>query len=135
MSKGPADRPVPDVVGKTIAEASNLLGQAGFTVEPDAPRRPSTVDGGPRHPHRPARRHACSPKGAAVTVVVSTGPAESAVPSVDRPHRGQRHQHASTAPASRAVVEEDATDDPTEDGRVVDQDPDGNTDAPNGLAR
>src|SRR4029450_3950611 len=32
VSSGPADRNIPDVTGKTVAEASNQLGQAGFKV-------------------------------------------------------------------------------------------------------
>ena len=75
----PAQRAVPDVVGTTLAEASNLLGQAGFAVEPDrpSPRTPSTegtVIGTDPAAGTP------QPKGATITVVVSSGPAPVEVP-------------------------------------------------------
>ena len=80
VSKGPADRPVPDVVGKTIAEASNLLGQAGFTVNQTSEASDTVEEGRVIRTDPPA--DTVRPKGTAVTVVVSSGPAESTVPSV-----------------------------------------------------
>ena len=54
VSKGPADRPVPNVVGKTITEASNLLGQAGFSVNQTLGavrhRRGRAASSAPSHP-------------------------------------------------------------------------------------
>ena len=129
VSKGPADRPVPNVVGKTIAEASNLLGQAGFTVSQTS--EPSnTVEEGVVIRTDPVA-DTPRPKGSSVTVVVSSGPAESTVPSVI----GLTEANAINTLNSRgfsATVEEVPTDDPTQDGRVVDQDPAGNTTAPDG---
>ena len=45
MAFGETSLPVPDVVGRPIAEASNLLGQAGFTVK-EVSQASDTVDAG-----------------------------------------------------------------------------------------
>jgi len=129
VSKGPADRPVPDVVGKTIAEASNLLGQAGFAVKQTSEASDTVEEGKVIRTDPPA--DTVKPKGSAVTVVVSTGPAESVVPSVVGLTEANAINTVNGA-GFQAVVEEVATDDPTQDGRVVDQDPNGNTMAKNG---
>jgi serine/threonine-protein kinase len=66
------------------------------------------------------------PKGSAVTVVVSTGPSETNVTDVV----GQTEGNARTLLEQQGfvvLVEDQPTDDPTQDGRVVDQNPDGNT--------
>ena len=116
-----ADRPVPDVVGKTIAEASNLLGQAGFAVEPDV-RALDTVEEG-----RVIRTDPPADTGAAEGRRRHRGrverPGGERRPDVVGLIGGQRHQHHRAATGFRAVVEEVATDDPAQDGRVVDQDP------------
>ena len=129
VSKGPADRPVPNVVGKTIAEASNLLGQAGFTANQTSEASDTVAEGLVIRTDPPADTP--RPKGSAVTVVVSTGPAESAVPSVVGLTEANAINTVNGA-GFQAVVEEVATDDPTQDGRVVDKIQDGNAMAMNG---
>jgi serine/threonine-protein kinase len=129
VSKGPADRPVPDVVGKTIAEASNLLGQAGFAVNQTSEPSDTVEEGRVIRTSPPA--DSVQPKGTAVTVVVSSGPAEGVIPDVV----GQSEANAINiinGEGFRAVVEEVATDNAAQDGRVVDQNPDGNTTAVKG---
>jgi len=129
VSKGPADRQVPDVVGRTIAEASNLLGQAGFSVSQTS--EPSdTVEEG-RVIRTDPVAETVRPKGAAITVVVSSGPAESTVPSVVGLTEANAINTLSGSGFNAVVVEQD-TDDPTQDGRVIDQDPGGNTTADDG---
>ena len=129
VSKGPAARPVPEVVGRTIAEASNLLGQAGFSVNQTS--EPSdTVEEGRVIRTDPAAE-TVRPKGTAVTVVVSSGPAESAVPSVVGLTEANAINTLSSGGFNPVVVEQD-TSSSAEDGRVIDQDPDGNTIALNG---
>jgi beta-lactam-binding protein with PASTA domain len=129
VSKGPADRPVPDVVGKTISEASNLLGQAGFTVNQTT--EPSNeIDEGVVIRTDPVKG-TVRPKGSTVTVVVSSGPAESTVPFVI----GLTRENARNVIESNGfiVAEEGDTTGCSPDGiRVVDQDPAGNTTAPDG---
>ena len=129
VSQGPADRPVPNVVGKTIAEASNLLGQAGFAVNQTSEPSDTVDEGRVIRTNPPA--DSVQPKGTAVTVVVSSGPAESLIPDVVRQSEANAINIINGA-GFRAVVEEIATDDSTQDGRVVDQNPDGNTSAVNG---
>ncbi len=80
VSSGPATADVPDVVGKTEAEATATLKQAGFTVAPseqfsaDAPK-------GEVVSQTPAG-NATAPSGSAVKIVVSKGPDLVTVPSL-----------------------------------------------------
>jgi beta-lactam-binding protein with PASTA domain/predicted Ser/Thr protein kinase len=126
VSIGPADRPVPDVVGRTIAEASNLLGQAGFSVnqtsEPSNTVEEGRVIRTDPAPGTPA------PRDSAVTVVVSSGPAEGVVPSVVGLTEANAINTISGAGFSPVVQEQD-TADPSQNGRVLDQNPDGNATA------
>jgi serine/threonine-protein kinase len=129
VSKGPADRPVPDVVGRTIAEASNLLGQAGFTVNQTSEPSTTVEEGIVIRTDPPA--DTVRPKGSAVTVVVSSGPPETTVRDVV----GQTEQNARSILEGQGfvvVVEQRPTNDESQDGRVVDQDPNGNTSARTG---
>jgi eukaryotic-like serine/threonine-protein kinase len=126
VSKGPADRPVPNVVGRTISEASNLLGQAGFTVNQTSEASNTVEEGRVIRTDPPA--DTVRPKGSAVTVVVSTGPPEAEV----KPVIGQTEGNARSileADGFVVLVENVVTDDAAEDGRVVDQDPAGGTTA------
>jgi eukaryotic-like serine/threonine-protein kinase len=124
VSKGPAPREVPDVVGRTIAEASNLLGQAGFTVKQSAEASNDVPEGEVIRTDPAAGT--TQPKGATITVVVSTGPAEGPVPSVVGLTEANAINTLNNAGFSPDVVEQD-TDDPTQDGRVISQDPAANT--------
>ena len=131
VSKGPADRPVPDVVGKTIAEASNLLGQAGFTVnqtsEASEHRR-----GGPRHPHRPAGRHGAARRARRSRWSCRPARRGERRPSRRGPDRGERHQHHRRAPGSgRSSRRWRPTTRPRTAAWSI-QDPAGNTTAANG---
>ena len=129
VSTGPADRAVPDVVGRTIAEASNLLGQAGFTVNQTSEPSDTVEEGRVIRTDPPA--DSLQPKGTTVTVVVSTGPATATVPSVVGLTEANAINTLSSRGFSADVVEQD-TSDPTQDGRVISQDPGGNTTAPEG---
>ena len=129
VSKGPADRPVPDVVGRTIAEASNLLGQAGFTVNQTS--EPSnTVEEGRVIRTDPAA-DTVRPKGSSVTVVVSSGPAMEVVPSVECLTQENARKIIEGNGFAVHVTEQDTTD-PSEVGRVISQDPGANTEAEQG---
>ena len=92
VSKGPAPREVPDVVGRTIAEASNLLGQAGFAVN-QTTEPSNTVDEGDVIRTDPARRDDPA-EGRGHHGRRVERPRGERRPVGDRPHRGQRHQHA-----------------------------------------
>ncbi|MET0902188.1 MAG: Stk1 family PASTA domain-containing Ser/Thr kinase [Acidimicrobiales bacterium] len=127
VSKGPADRPVPNVVGKTVAEASNLLGQAGFSVNQTSEPSSSVEEGRVIRTDPPA--DAVRPKGSAVTVVVSSGPAEVLVPLVEDLLRASARSVLESA--GFAVAEQGATtaDCSEEELRVDSQNPAGNTTA------
>jgi eukaryotic-like serine/threonine-protein kinase len=124
VSKGPAPREVPAVVGRTIAEASNLLGQAGFAVNQTSAPSSTVPEGTVISTDPPAG--SVQPKGTAITVVVSSGPAEGTVPSVVGLTEANALNTINSAGFSPTVVEQD-TADATQDGRVIDQDPNGNT--------
>ncbi len=129
VSSGPEDRPVPDVSGRTLAEASNLLGQNGFavtqtteassTVPKDRVIRTDPPAGTPQ------------PKGAEITVVVSSGPNTVTVPTVV----GLSEANAIKTLQDKGFVvdvKERETVDPAQDGRVISQDPAGNSTADEG---
>jgi eukaryotic-like serine/threonine-protein kinase len=129
VSKGPADRPVPNVVGKTITEASNLLGQAGFSVNQSSEPSDTIEEGRVIRTEPPA--DTVRPKGSAVTVVVSTGPATALVPSVVCLSEANAIDTIEDLGFNASVTEQDTTD-PTEVGRVISQDPTANTEAEQG---
>jgi serine/threonine-protein kinase len=126
VSKGPAPREVPDVVGRPIAEASNLLGQAGFAVRQTSEPSSTVPEGEVIRTDPPAG--STQPKGATITVVVSSGPAESPVPSVVGLTEANALNTLNNAGFEPTVDEQD-TDDPTQDGRVISQTPAPNTPA------
>jgi serine/threonine-protein kinase len=122
VSKGPAARPVPDVVGRTIAEASNLLGQAGFAVQ-QVTEPSSTVEEGVVIRTDPPPE-SVQPKGTAITVVVSSGPDEQPVPSVVGLTEANAINTLNGQGFKPVVVEQDTAVE-SEDGRVILQDPAG----------
>ena len=129
VSTGPADRPVPDVVDRPVAEASNLLGQAGFTVNQTS-EASSTVEEGRVIRTNPAAGTP-TPKGTTVMVVVSTGPAEETVPSVVGLTEAVAIDRLRSKGFNPVVVEQN-TADPSQNGRVISQTPGDNTSAPVG---
>jgi len=125
VSRGPAPVTVPNVIGFPYDQAASELQRAGFgvaRVEVDSDLTKGIVvgqdpDGG-----------GSSAKGSTVTLSVSKGPTTSAVPDVTN----QEVDVAKTTLEGagfrvRTVVED--TDDPTQDGIVVSQDPIGGTQA------
>jgi serine/threonine-protein kinase len=129
VSSGPEERPVPDVAGNTVAEASNILGQNGFTVDQTS-ESSSTVDEGTVIRTDPAAGTP-QPKGATITVVVSSGPATATVPSVIGLSEANAINTVESQGFVANVVEQD-TDDPSQDGRVIAQSPEGNSSAEEG---
>jgi len=124
VSSGPEERPVPDVSGRTVAEASNILGQNGFTVTQRSEPSTTVEEGRVIGTEPPADTPL--PKGATVTLVVSSGPPEVEVPLVE----------GLTESGARTTIEGEgltfastttATCSPADDGEVVDQNPDAGT--------
>jgi beta-lactam-binding protein with PASTA domain len=129
VSSGPEERPVPDVSGRTVSEASNVLGQNGFEVDQTS-ESSATVEEGTVIRTDPAAGTP-QPKGSVITLVVSSGPATVTVPSVV----GLSEANAINTLQSKGfvpnVLEQDTVD-PSQDGRVIDQNPEGNSSAEEG---
>lgn len=81
VSDGAADRPVPEVVGRTLDAAAFELGRSGLTVGEIHQRDDPTVPAGAVVSVSPSAGTVV-PIDTAVEVVVSNGPAQVAVPDV-----------------------------------------------------
>ncbi len=130
VSSGPEERPVPDVSGRTVADASNLLGQNGFTVAQRS-EASTTVEEGKVIRTDPAAETPL-PKGATVTLIVSSGPPKVEVPSVV----GLTANGAKTTLESRGfgfASTETAACTPDEANQVIDQNPDAGTEVDPGT--
>lgn len=73
--------PVPDVVGKTQAEAEALIVQAGFTVGPVTPEFSADQEAGVVMDQSPVA-NASAEKGSAIALTVSKGPEQVEVPDL-----------------------------------------------------
>jgi len=122
-SKGTNLVDLPDVVGQQEVEATSTLERLGFIVdvdERDADQAEGEVIG---QDPGPGSRLA---KGDTVTIIVSSGAGSVIVPDVE----GQTESSARGNLTSRGlsvIVDEQSTDDPSEDDRVIDQAPAGGT--------
>jgi serine/threonine-protein kinase len=74
-------RTIPDVTGRTVAEATNILGQSGYTYAGSTDEASATVPNG-RVIRSDPPQGTSAPQGTGVTLVVSTGPPTTAVPDV-----------------------------------------------------
>ena len=127
VSSGPAERPVPNVAGRSVGEASNLLGQAGFTVTQTSEASETVEEGLVIRTDPPA--DTVLPRDSAVAIIVSSGPPEVTVTSVVGL---TRNNAINSLQAAGFVVELQGDDPECSDLEVVDQDPDGNSTAPRG---
>jgi beta-lactam-binding protein with PASTA domain/predicted Ser/Thr protein kinase len=120
VSSGKGQSPVPDVSGRTVADASNLIGQAGFKVtQSEAPS--ATVPEGRVIRTDPAAGTPID-KNSTVELVVSSGAEEVDVPGVV----GLSQANATnvlTTQGFKVNVEEKETANPTQVGKVIEQDP------------
>jgi beta-lactam-binding protein with PASTA domain len=129
LSSGAGETQVPDVAGLTATEAANQLGRAGFqVVTADEPS--SRVEKGLVIRTDPAA-DATLQKGEKVTVYVSSGPSTSTVPSVVDL---SPEQAVATLRAEGFTVQQQTrtTLDPNEDGLVIAQSPEGDSEAASG---
>jgi beta-lactam-binding protein with PASTA domain/tRNA A-37 threonylcarbamoyl transferase component Bud32 len=81
VAEKPSTIDVPDVSGKSVAAASNLLGQDNLLVGTTSDQSSSTVPAGDVIGTSPAVGTAVKP-GSTVNLIVSSGPAQATVPSV-----------------------------------------------------
>ncbi|HLT16729.1 MAG TPA: Stk1 family PASTA domain-containing Ser/Thr kinase [Acidimicrobiales bacterium] len=121
VSSGPEERPVPEIQpGSTVSAASSLLGQNGFTVDERSQPHESIPEGRVIGTDPPAGTPL--PRGATVTLIVSSGPPTVEVPNLDN----LTESGAQSAVQNRnlAFRPETTTDcDPSRNGRVVGQSP------------
>ena len=123
VSKGPRPVEVPNVIGQAYESAESQLQGVGFTVtredvEADAPEN-TVVAQSPGAGETAAR-------GSNVTVQVSTGPSTTSVPDVTSQDEQSARQVLRES-GFRSQVQRQDTTDPTLDGVVLSQDPEGGT--------
>jgi serine/threonine-protein kinase len=129
VSSGKNQKPVPDVAGSDAADAANQLGQAGFKTKTS--REPSSsVDTGKVIRTDPGAGTRID-EGSTVTIVVSSGPEQTAVPNV----LGKTVEEARSEIEGAGFVFRQggtANSNPSDDGKVVAQNPSGGTKAEKG---
>ncbi len=130
VSTGPKTVGVPSVVGEQYASAQSALQGAGFKVTRSDVANAAPVD--QVVAQSPGAGSSASP-GSTITLSVSTGPQESAVPSVTGDDQSQATQLLQTAGFTVPVVQQDVTD-PTQDGIVLNQSPASGTKLKQGAA-
>jgi eukaryotic-like serine/threonine-protein kinase len=124
VSSGPEDVLVPDVAGRTVSQASNILGQEGLSVSDTVTEESDTINVD-RVIRTDPPADTPLPPGSEVVLVVSSGaPEESTVPSVVGDLEGPAADELDAAGFAVDVVDEDTTD-PARDGRVLSQSPRG----------
>jgi len=125
----PAQVQIPDVVGKTLAEARASLTKAGLRTDPKTV--PSTQPKNTVVAQYPAAG-APAKHGGSVRVNVSQGPGTKAVPDVTGDDETTATTKLEKAGFTVKVVSQD-TNDPSEDGIVLDETPAGGTNAKPGA--
>jgi eukaryotic-like serine/threonine-protein kinase len=128
VSKGVQQIAIPSVVGEPYEQAASELQAIGFTVQRqnvDSDQPEGTVVA----TDPPANTSV--PKGSTVTVSVSKGPTETDVPDVTSQDRDTAVSTLKASGFKVKVVTQD-TEDPTQDGIVLSQDPEGGSKAPPG---
>jgi beta-lactam-binding protein with PASTA domain/predicted Ser/Thr protein kinase len=132
VAKGPTPVSVPRVIGDTIEAAASSLQGLGFhvsTTYADSSRPENTVIDQTPKPGQSAG------KGSAVSLTVSKGPATTPVPDVTNEDVGSATQELDAAGFRPRIIYESVTD-PNQDGIVLDEEPQGNTQAaPNSVIR
>jgi eukaryotic-like serine/threonine-protein kinase len=119
----PTDTTVPDVVGQTSASASRTLQDQGFTVQQNLVE--STEVDRDRVVSQDPRGGQTAEEGSTVTIAVSAGPGEVAVPSVDG-LASKEAQDQLKAAGLKGKIEQEFSDD-VRKGRVIESSPAGGT--------
>jgi eukaryotic-like serine/threonine-protein kinase len=126
VSKGPQPVAVPSVIGQPIEQASSVLQAAGFQVSPryveNSEPANTVIDQTPAGGESAGR-------GTTVSITVSKGPKTSTVPDVSSTDLGSAEQTLRASGFRSTVVYQDVTD-PSSDGIVLAQSPQGGTQAP-----
>ncbi|HZU80978.1 MAG TPA: Stk1 family PASTA domain-containing Ser/Thr kinase [Acidimicrobiales bacterium] len=125
-----AGNAVPNVTGDTVATACNVLGQSGFQCGSETKESSNTIAAGAVISTSPPAG-SNQPAGTTVNLVVSTGPPNVTVPNVVGDSTSQA---VSTLQSSNLVPVETCTktSDPTQNGVVISQNPQGGNSVPSG---
>jgi beta-lactam-binding protein with PASTA domain len=129
VSSGKAQKTVPDVTNQDAADAANALGQAGFRTKTSR-EASSSVESGKVIRTDP-RAGTGVDDGSTITIVVSSGVEQATVPNV----LGMTAADARAAIEGAGLVYKEGVVAPSnisEDGKVVSQNPGGNTKADKG---
>src|ERR671918_1420218 len=129
VSKGAKQVTVPDVLDQTEPSARSELQSKGFDVQAFSAPSDETPEGLVIS-QTPAPGEKAS-KGSTVQIVISTGPDSVTVPNVEGQEEASAREELEDA-GFEVQVEEQATDDPLQDGIVLDQDPEPESQAPPG---
>jgi serine/threonine-protein kinase len=131
ISSGAAERPVPEVTGKSVSEATSLLTEAGFkTVQKNASS--ADVEAGQVISSDPPANTNLA-KGETVTITVSTGPEQATIPTVEGLSQATAENQLTNAGFTVEVVDQDIPPGDPRDGRVISQSPGGGTKADKGA--
>ncbi|HEX9681917.1 MAG TPA: Stk1 family PASTA domain-containing Ser/Thr kinase [Acidimicrobiales bacterium] len=128
VSSGKPEVEIPSTAGKSPVEAANILGQAGFdTVQGSEPS--DTVPSGTVIGTDPSAG-TTAPHGSTVTIIVSSGPEQVAVPNVVGDDEATARTKLESAGFVVAVDEQSSG--PSDDGKVLSQNPAGGSTAAKG---
>jgi serine/threonine-protein kinase len=129
LSSGPSKIPVPNVLNEDATTAAAQLGQAGFSVQTQQ-EASKTVPAGQVIRTNPGPNELAA-KGSSVTIVVSSGPQQVAVPTVN----GLTPSAASAAVSAAGLipVESDQPSTPANAGHVFGSNPSQGTMVPTGT--
>ena len=130
VSQGPEEVVVPDLSGRTAAEAEGILAQQGLKAAQQPVEDAQVPEGTVIRTDPPAGT--VVEKGQTITLVVSAGPEEIIVPSVTEKTEETARSELSTAGFQVEVVEQPLPPGDADDGRVLAQDPAGGTRATRG---
>jgi beta-lactam-binding protein with PASTA domain len=129
VAQGPASVQVRDVTGRTAADAQSLLTGDGFKTTTTSESSDTVPSGRVIRTDPPAGSQRAT--GATITIVVSSGSSTKTIPSVVGLSQGSATS-ALQAQGFHVNVTHQAVLDPTQDGKVVDQNPSGGGTAPSG---
>jgi len=131
VSTGPGDVSVPTVQGLSEAAATKTLRRAGLKVGNTLPRPNDQFPAGQATGTNPGTGRNV-PHGFAVTLIISSGPAQKQIPSVIGETQTQATSDLTRAGFTVHSKQQASTSVPA--GNVISQSPAGNTKAPNGSA-
>jgi serine/threonine-protein kinase len=122
-------RTIPDVTGRSVAEATNILGQSGYTYAGSTEEASTTVPAG-RVIRTDPPQGTSAPQGAQVTLIVSSGPPTVAVPDVSDDTEAVARQTLTAAGFQVAIAPQcQPPRGNQENGVVFEQDPAANAQA------